>query len=197
MQAISGIFFVKSKCCHGFRKHDQPHTLQIALCILSGEVRSARCSCVAGKVGFCNHVLALVFKLCEFSLFNCSTTNDFSEEDNEDVPLPCTSQLQQWHKKGGGANIAPQPVMEVQVNKIKDDDARSRSGLKRLLYEARMKTVHDKNAEQVLKNTLKNIDPNMGLSQMADVQTEDNDFSRYQIWPMSVWIIFVLPSCSH
>lgn len=129
-------------------------------------------------------MLALMFKLCEFSLFNCSTTKYFSEEDNEDVPLPCTSQLQQWHKK-------------VQVNKIKDDDARSRSGLKRLFYEARMKTVHDKNAEQVLKNTLKNIDPNMGLSQMADVQTEDNDFSGYQIWPMSVWIIFVLPSCSH
>ena len=105
VQAIRGIFFVKSKCCHSFRKHDQPHTLQIALCILSGEVRSACCSCVAGKVGFCNHVLALMFKLCKFLLFNCSTTKDLSEEDDEHVPLACTSQLQQWHKKGGGANI--------------------------------------------------------------------------------------------
>ena len=51
-------FFVKSKCCHSFRKHDQTHTLQNALCILSGEVGSACCSSVAGKVGFCNHVLA-------------------------------------------------------------------------------------------------------------------------------------------
>ena len=79
-------FFAKSKCCHSFRKHDQPHTLQIALCILSGEVRSACCSCVAGKVGFCNHVLAFMFKLCKFSLFNCSTTKDLSEEDDEHVP---------------------------------------------------------------------------------------------------------------
>ena len=137
MQAIRGIFFAKSKCCHSFRKHDQPHTLQIALCILSGEVRSACCSCVAGKVvRFCNHVLALMFKLCKFSLFNCSTTKDLSGEDDENVPLACTSQLQQWHKKGGGANIAPQPVMEVQVNKIKDDGTSSRSGLKCLLYDA-------------------------------------------------------------
>ena len=170
-------FFVKSKCCHSFRKHDQPHTLQIALCILSGEVRSACCSCVAGKLGFCNHVLALMFKLCKFSLFNCSTAKDLCEEDDQHVPLACTSQLQQWHKKGGGANIAPQPVMEVQVSKIKDDDGTSRSGLKCLLYEARMKTVHDKNAEQLLKNTLRNIDPNMGLSQMAGLETEDN-YSR-------------------
>jgi len=179
-------FFVKSKCCHSFRKHDQPHTLQIALCIISGEVRSACCSCVAGKVGFCNHVLALMFKLCKFSLFNYSTTKDLSEEDDKHVPLACTSQLQQWHKKGGGANIAPQPVMEVQVNKIKDDDARSRSGLKCLLYEAKMKTVHDKNAEQVLKDTLRNIDPNMGLSQMADVETENNDFRNTRFGPCQV-----------
>ena len=174
-------FFVKSKCCRSFRKHDQPHTLQIALC------RSACCSCVAGKVGFCNHVLALMFKLYKFSLFNFSTTKDLSEEDDEHVPLACTSQLQQWHKKGGGANIAPQPIMEVQVNKTKDDDdARSRSGLKCLLYEARMKTVHDKNAEQVLKNTMRNIDPNMGLSQMANVGTEDNDFKDTRFGPCQV-----------
>ena len=71
-----------------------------------------------------------MFKLCKFSLFKCSTTKDVSEEHNEHVPLACTSQLQQWHKKGGGANIAPQPEMEIKVNKVKDDDTRSKSGLK-------------------------------------------------------------------
>lgn len=60
-------FYSKSKCCHSFRKNDPPHTLKIALCILPGGVRSACCSCIAGKVGFCNHVLALMFKLCKFS----------------------------------------------------------------------------------------------------------------------------------
>ena len=33
---------------------------------------------------------------------------DLSEDDNEHAPLACASQLQQWHKKGGGSNVAPQ-----------------------------------------------------------------------------------------
>ena len=162
-------FYFDSKCCHSFRKNDSPHTLKIALCIVSDRVRSACCSCIAGKVGFCNHVLALMFKLCKFSLFNCASTTDICEEEDAHAPLACTSQLQQWHKKGGGSNIAPQPIMEVEVTKTKDDDSKTRSGVRCLLYDARMKTMHDMNAEEVLKNTLKNIDPNMGLSQMACV----------------------------
>ena len=129
VQAIRRIFLLKASAVTALKKHDQPHTLQIALCILSGEVRSGCCSCIAGKVGFCNHVLALMFKLCKFLLFNCSTTKDLSEEDDEHVPLACTSHLQQRHKKGGGGNIAPQPVIVVQENKIKDDDATPWSGL--------------------------------------------------------------------
>lgn len=110
-------FYFKSKCCHSFRKNDPPHTLKIALCILPGGVRSACCSCIAGKVGFCNHVLALMFKLCKFSVFNCASTKDLLEEEDSHAPIACTSQLQQWHKKGGGSNIAPQPIMEVEVTK--------------------------------------------------------------------------------
>ena len=41
------------------------------------------------------------------------------------------------------------------------------------MYDARMNTMHDKNAE-VPKNALKNIDPNMGLSQMACQSALDN-----------------------
>ena len=179
-------FFFKSKCCDSFRKNDSPHTLKIALCIVSGEVKTACCSCIAGKVGFCNHVLALMFKLCKLSLFNCASTKDLFEEDDEHAPLACTSQLQQWHKKGGSSNIAPQPIMEVEVTKTKDDDSRSRSGIRCLLYDARMKTAHDKNAEEALKNALKDIDPNMGLSQMACVQTGSTDSRGTKFGPCQI-----------
>ena len=168
----SKYFFFKGKCCHSFRKSDPPHDLKIALCILSGEVESASCSCVAGNVGFCNHVLALMFKLCKFTLFSCTSTKDLSEEQDQQSSVACTSQLQQWHKKGGGKNIAPQPIIEVEVTKSKDDDSRSRSGIKPLVYDARMKTTHNVAAEQKLKEQLKQIDPNMGLSQMASQQTD-------------------------
>ncbi|XP_073237731.1 uncharacterized protein [Porites lutea] len=168
----SKYFFFKGKCCHSFRKNDPPHNLKIALCILSGEVESASCSCVAGKSGFCNHVLALMFKMCKFTLFSCNSTKDLTEEQDQQSSLACTSQLQQWHKKGGGKNIAPQPVMEVEVTKTKDEEFRLRSGIKSLVYDARMKTTHNVAAEQKLKEQLKQIDPNMGLSQMASEQID-------------------------
>ncbi|XP_031556748.1 uncharacterized protein LOC116293463, partial [Actinia tenebrosa] len=56
-------FYVKSKCCHSFRKNDPPHDLKVALCIITGDVLKALCSCVAGTVGYCNHILALMLKL--------------------------------------------------------------------------------------------------------------------------------------
>lgn len=60
------------------------------------------------------------------------------EEKDENPELACTSQLQKWHKKGGGQNIFPQPVMEVVVKKTKLDESsspRGGAGVKCLLYE--------------------------------------------------------------
>lgn len=163
-------FFFKGNCCHSFRKSEPPHNLKICLCIVTGEVKSACCSCVAGKVGFCNHVLAFMFKMCKFTLYNCTSVKELSEEQDQQSSLACTSQLQQWHKRGGGKNIAPQPIMEVEVNKTKVDESSSRSGLKALLYDARMKTTHNEAEEEEFKRELKIINPNMGLSQMASEQ---------------------------
>jgi hypothetical protein len=39
------------------RMHEPPHKLKVALDIVSAEVKNTECSCVAGKIGFCNHVL--------------------------------------------------------------------------------------------------------------------------------------------
>ena len=184
----SRYFFFKAKCCHSFRKSDPPHNLQIALCILSGEVVSASCSCVAGKVGFCNHVLALMFKMCKYTLFSATSTKDLSEEQEQQSSVACTSQLQQWHKKGGGKNIAPQPVMTVQVTKVKDAESTSRSGIKLLVYDAKMKHTHNLATEQNFKEQLRKIDSNMGLSQMANEQTDEESarhvetkFGKFQV----------------
>ena len=115
---------------------------------MNGEVKNTCCSCVAGKVGFCNHVLAFMFKMCKFTLYNCTSVKELSEEQDQQSSLACTSQLQQWHKRGGGKNMAPQPIMEVEVNKTKVDESSSRSGLKSLLYDARMKTTHNEAEEE-------------------------------------------------
>ena len=48
-------FYLQSHCSHSFQKNDVPQNLKVTLCIFSGEVKHASCSCIAGKVGFCNH----------------------------------------------------------------------------------------------------------------------------------------------
>ena len=61
-------FFLKAQCYHSFRKSDPPHNLKLVISLENSEVKHASCSCVAGKVGFCNHVLALMLKICKFCL---------------------------------------------------------------------------------------------------------------------------------
>ena len=58
-------FYFKAKCCHSFRKNDPPHSLKLALCIIKGDVLDSNCTCVAGKVGFCNHISASMLKICK------------------------------------------------------------------------------------------------------------------------------------
>ena len=160
-------FYFKAKCYHSFRKSEAPHDLCFTMCIVSGQVIHANCSCRAGKVGYCNHVLALMFKACKFSLFDSKSTEDLCQEDDEQPDLACTSQLQKWHKKGRGDKISAQPVMEITISKTKLDDTKGREGLKCLLYDARSNPVHDFQAEMNLKKALQNINPQMGLSVMA------------------------------
>ena len=129
-----------------------------------------------------------MFKMCTFTLFSSTTSKDLSEEQDQQSSIACTSQLQQWHKKGGGKNIAPQPLMEVEVRKIKDTESTSRSSIKPLLYDARMKNTHNLATEQNLKEQLRKIDPNMGLAQMANELTDqagagyvETKFGKFQV----------------
>lgn len=73
-------FFFKGKCCYSFRKSDFFYNMKIVLCILLGEVVSVLCLCVVGKVGFCNYVLVMMFKMCMFILFFLIIFKDLSEE---------------------------------------------------------------------------------------------------------------------
>ena len=69
-----------------------------------------------------------MFKICKYTLFEAETTKELRQEKDENPELACTSQLQRWHKKGGGENMVPQPVMEVYVTKTKLDEPSSSRG---------------------------------------------------------------------
>ena len=153
-------FYFKAKCCHSFRKNGPPHSLKLALCIVKGDVLDSNCTCVAGKVGFCNHISALMLKICKFTLFEAKSTKDLCEEKDENPELACTSQLQKWHKKGGGENIFPQPVMEVVVKKTKLDELsspRGGAGVKCLLYKARKQPNYDPVGDNTFKSELSTL----------------------------------------
>lgn len=111
--------------------------MKLALCVVSGEVEYAYCgpACAAGKSGFCNHILALMLKVCKFSLFNCQKVTDLNDEDDENPSSASTSSLQQWHQPRV-EGISPQPVMEVAVMKTHQDD-KTTKGIRCKLYEAR------------------------------------------------------------
>uniref|UniRef100_A0A6P8IVU1 Uncharacterized protein LOC116305611 n=1 Tax=Actinia tenebrosa TaxID=6105 RepID=A0A6P8IVU1_ACTTE len=165
----NGYFYFKSLCHHSFRKNEPPHKLKIALDLITAEVIEACCTCVAGKVGLCNHVLALMLKLCKFSLYACNDIKDLDSEDDVDPHVACTSNLQVWHKTGRGDKITPKPIMEVMVKKPKlDDSTANRPGLKCLLYEARSNLKSQLKDEKNLKADLMAINPNMPLAQILD-----------------------------
>ena len=77
---------------------------------------------MAGNVGFCNHVLALMMKICKFSLHESKTVNALDHEDDMHPKQACTSKLQQWHQRGREDSISPQAVMDVRVFKTRAED---------------------------------------------------------------------------
>ena len=120
--------------------NDAPHNLKVTLCIFSGEVKHISCSCIAGKVGFGNHILALLMKICKFSLYECKTFHELENEEDMQPKQACTSSLQQWHRKGRGSSINSQPVMKVLVAKTYLEQTRSSvrdPGVRCTRYEAR------------------------------------------------------------
>ena len=143
---MTAVFIFKLNAAIAFERTIPPHQLKLALCIFKGDVLDSSCTCVAGKAGFCNHISALMFKICKYTLFEAKTTKDLCQEKDDNPDLACTSQLQRWHKKGGGENIVLQPVMEVYVTTTKLDEpssSRGSGGVKCLLYEAGKQPRYD------------------------------------------------------
>lgn len=154
---------------------------------MSGKVKHAYCTCVADSVGFCNHVLALMMKICKFTLYECKNVNDLDNEGDMQAKQSCTSMLQQWHRKGRGDTTAPQPVMEVFVYKTHQDQDRSSSkeqGVRCLLYEAQtIKAIKGQQAdENKLLAKLQAINKKNGPSTDHDSHLIKHPTRRNKIW---------------
>ena len=166
-------FYFRCRCYHSFRKNDEPHSLKLALALTSGEVIHSVCSCVAGKTGYCNHSLALMLKVSKYSLFQCKSTLDLRDENDENPDMACTSRLQRWHKRGRGETIVAQPAMDIIAKKTKLEETEQESdGVKCLLHEARNNVQVDIQEEKSFKEAIKAINSRMGLAQILNMNAE-------------------------
>ena len=126
-----------------------------------------------GSVGFCNHILALLMKICKFTLYECKTVHELENEEDMQPKQACTSSLQQWHRKGRGNSINPQPAMEVLVAKTYLEQTRSSArDLGVTIYEARNNIRGQKADEEKLLATLKELNPNMALAQIMTARSD-------------------------
>ena len=69
--------------------------------------------------------------------------------------------------------MAPRPVMTVEVSKVKDAESTSRFSIKPLVCDARTKNMHNLATKQICQEKLRKTACNMGLSQMANEQTDE------------------------
>ena len=64
----------------------------------------AKCDCPAGNLGYCNHIMALLFELADYSL---------SELKTVPVEIACTSKSRQWDVPS---------IRQIQIPQSSDDN---------------------------------------------------------------------------
>ena len=119
--ADENYFYIKGQCKASMRP--EKRRLFARLNRLTCEVENAYCSCPAGKSGYCNHVMALLLEIAEYSL-----------KGHKRVPeeVACTSQMRAWGIPGVASSFRKAPVQETTIQK-----SISNRGISSTLYDPR------------------------------------------------------------
>ena len=137
-------FYFKARCKASMKK--EYRNIKVQLCKRTGEVHKATCSCPAGKSGYCNHVMALLYEIAEYSL------NRLTEIPKEKA---CTSILRKWGVPGNKEAVK-ETVMRTTL--ISGDQ---KKGIQPTLYDARLNFNQIGNVPAMLKlkSELSKINP--------------------------------------
>ena len=76
--------------CHTSMKKEK-HFVEVHLCRKSSKVISCRYSCPARNSGYCNHIMAMLYKIADYSLHSLKYVP---------LELACTSKIRQWRVPG-------------------------------------------------------------------------------------------------
>ena len=88
--------------CHNSKKNEK-RFVELHLCRKSSKVISSHCSGPAGNSGYCNHIMAMLYEIADYSLYSLKS-----------VPseLSCTRKIRQWGAPGEKYCRKP-PVTEI------------------------------------------------------------------------------------
>ena len=152
--------YLKAKCFRSQRKNQQPHQINVAIDGASCDIMAAKCSCVAGSTGYCNHVIGLLY------LVDHSKKMQLTEFPQEGT---CTDNPQQWHRprtKG----INPEPVMSCSVIRPAYSK-RPVVGIKPSIYEARGPEAQQNDMSSLIQ-MMSAIDPSLGICNLNHSKRE-------------------------
>ena len=136
-------------------------------------VSSADCSCPAGKSGYCNHVMALLLELADYSLGGLKKV---PEEKT------CTSVARQWRTPG--KNLPKAPVMSTTIKK-----QAVKQGISSMIY------VDNERFMQKVKRfkfQIMNIDERIGFGNCIPHETVEYVNTNYGYFPLGSSISFHL-----
>ena len=141
-------FHVKAKCKASMKK--EIRNIEICLDKKDGKVVFWRCSCPAGNSSYCNHIMALLFEIANYSL------NGLLVVPQE---VSCTSKSRQWEIPS--ANQKQQdPIMTSSIRSACD-----KKGISSTLYDPRI-NFSKCNVEEIickLQEQLKERDSRIGF----------------------------------
>ena len=159
-------FYVKARCRVSMEKEHRKALVQ--LCKRTGEVHKATCSCPAGKSGYCNHVMALLYEIAEYSL------NSLTQVPQEKA---CTSVLRKWGVPGNKEVTKEAILKTTLIGKDKKKE------IPRTLYDARLNFNQMNNMSSIfrMRSQLLKIDKNIGYAHVIPDNPvfDDNSLTKY------------------
>ena len=170
-------FWVKCKCKASMK--NEFRNVNIVLDSNTSRVLKAYCSCPAGKSGYCNHVMALLLLLADYSL-----------QDLKSVPeeVSCTSQSRVWGVPGVANFKYKSSVMESVIHRS------DKKGIQCTLYDPRL-NFDDKLFEHKvndMKSALITEDKKIGFASCISYENVNYTSTKYGQFPVGSPLSFHL-----
>ena len=145
-------FFIKGTCKASMKK--DLRCIKISLNKNTGIVNTAMCSCPAGLSGYCNHIMALLLEIADYSL---------NQLENVPEELACTSKLRQWGIPG--QSNFKEPVMNCSIQKNYD-----KKGISCTLYDPRINDSRQNVPKRIveLESKIREKDFRIGFAHCRD-----------------------------